>query len=109
MFEVTEKAIIQIKKLKNQSDENKNANLRVKIVGGGCSGLSYKMDFENKEPSDQDEILEFEDVTVVIDKKSSLFLKSTRLDFSDGLNGKGFEFQNPEATRTCGCGSSFSV
>ncbi|MFM8807227.1 MAG: HesB/IscA family protein [Sphingomonadales bacterium] len=82
--------------------------LRVGVVGGGCSGLSYKLDFDNeKRPMDQ----EFEDngIKVVTDLKSFLYLVNTTLDFSDGLNGKGFFFSNPNASRTCGCGESFAV
>ncbi|MFM7510371.1 MAG: HesB/IscA family protein [Bacteroidota bacterium] len=82
--------------------------LRVGVVGGGCSGLSYKLDFDNeKKPMDQ----EFEDngIRVVTDLKSFLYLVNTTLDFSDGLNGKGFFFSNPNASRTCGCGESFAV
>ena len=82
--------------------------VRVGVVGGGCSGLSYKLDFDNEKKSmDQ----EFEDngVKVVTDLKSFLYLVNTTLDFSDGLNGKGFYFSNPNASRTCGCGESFSV
>ena len=82
--------------------------LRVSVVGGGCSGLSYKMDFDNeKKPMDQ----EFDDngVKVVTDLKSFLYLVNTTLDFSDGLNGKGFYFSNPNASRSCGCGESFAV
>ncbi len=82
--------------------------LRVSVVSGGCSGLSYKMDFDNeKKPMDQ----EFDDngIKVVTDLKSFLYLVNTTLDFSEGLNGKGFYFSNPNASRSCGCGESFSV
>ncbi len=82
--------------------------LRVGVVGGGCSGLSYKLDFDNEiKPMDQ----QFEDngVKVVTDLKSFLYLVNTELDFSDGLNGKGFYFNNPNASRSCGCGESFAV
>ncbi|GAC1418298.1 MAG: iron-sulfur cluster assembly accessory protein [Flavisolibacter sp.] len=82
--------------------------LRVSVVGGGCSGLSYKLDFDNEQkPMDQS----FEDngIKVVTDLKSFLYLVNTMLDFSDGLNGKGFYFSNPNASRTCGCGESFAV
>ena len=82
--------------------------LRVGVVGGGCSGLSYKLDFDNElKPMDQ----QFEDngIKVVTDLKSFLYLVNTTLDFSDGLNGKGFFFSNPNASRTCGCGESFAV
>ena len=82
--------------------------LRVGVVGGGCSGLSYKLDFDNeKKPTDQ--VFEDNGVKVVTDLKSFLYLVNTTLDFSDGLNGKGFYFTNPNASRSCGCGESFSV
>ena len=82
--------------------------LRVGVVGGGCSGLSYKMDFDNEQkPMDQS----FEDkgIKIVTDLKSFLYLVNTELEFSDGLNGKGFYFNNPNASRSCGCGESFAV
>ena len=82
--------------------------LRVSVVGGGCSGLSYKLDFDNEiKKGDQ----EFDECgyKIVLDMKSFLYLAGTELDFSDGLNGKGFNFINPNASRTCGCGESFSV
>lgn len=82
--------------------------LRVGVVGGGCSGLSYKMDFDNQlKPSDQ--VFEDGGIKVVTDLKSFLYLVNTTLDFSDGLNGKGFFFSNPNASRTCACGESFAV
>ncbi|MGE5108014.1 MAG: HesB/IscA family protein [Sphingobacteriales bacterium] len=82
--------------------------LRVSVVGGGCSGLSYKLDFDN-EQKPMDQVFEDNGVKVVTDLKSFLYLVNTTLDFSDGLNGKGFFFSNPNASRTCGCGDSFSV
>lgn len=82
--------------------------LRVSVVGGGCSGLSYKMDFDNQsKPTDQ--VFEDNGVKVVTDLKSFLYLVNTTLEFSEGLNGKGFYFNNPNASRTCACGESFSV
>jgi iron-sulfur cluster assembly protein len=82
--------------------------LRVSVVGGGCSGLSYKLDFDNElKPSDQ--VFETEHLKIVTDMKSLLYLLNTELDYSDGLNGKGFVFKNPNASRTCGCGESFGV
>lgn len=82
--------------------------LRVSVVGGGCSGLSYKLDFDNQQkPADQ--VFENNGVKVVTDLKSLLYLVNTTLEFSEGLNGKGFYFNNPNASRTCGCGESFSV
>lgn len=84
-------------------------HLRVGVKGGGCSGLSYVMEFDDKtEPSD--EVVKLEDgFKVVIDKKSILYLFGTELNYSDGLNGKGFEWVNPNASRTCGCGESFAL
>ena len=90
------------------NDNKQGQFVRVTVNGGGCSGLSYKMDFDNKlNPDDQ----EFEDkgVKLVTDLRSFLYVCNTTLDFSDGLNGKGFEFKNPNATRTCACGESFAV
>ena len=82
--------------------------LRVSVVGGGCSGLSYKMDFDNDIKS-SDQVFEDKGVKVVTDLKSFLYLVGTELDFSDGLNGKGFFFNNPNASRSCACGESFAV
>ncbi len=82
--------------------------LRVGVVGGGCSGLSYKMDFDN-ETKPMDQVFEDKGIKLVCDLKSFLYLVNTELDFSDGLNGKGFFFNNPNASRSCGCGESFAV
>ncbi|RYY56792.1 MAG: iron-sulfur cluster assembly accessory protein [Chitinophagaceae bacterium] len=82
--------------------------LRVSVVGGGCSGLSYKLDFDNvSRPMDQ--VFEDKGIKVVTDLKSLLYLVNTTLEYSEGLNGKGFYFNNPNASRTCGCGESFAV
>ena len=105
---VTDKAKERIKGLMNESNYDENYFLRVSVVGGGCSGLSYKMDFDKKlKPADQ--VFEDNGVRVVTDLKSFLYLVNTTLDFSDGLNGKGFYFNNPNASRTCSCGESFAV
>lgn len=82
--------------------------LRVGVVGGGCSGLSYKLDFDN-ETKPMDQIFEDKGMKIVTDLKSFLYLVNTELDYSDGLNGKGFHFINPNASRSCGCGDSFAV
>jgi iron-sulfur cluster assembly protein len=82
--------------------------LRVGVVGGGCSGLSYKLDFDN-EIKPMDQVFEDNGLKIVTDLKSFLYLVNTELDFSDGLNGKGFYFSNPNASRSCGCGESFAV
>jgi iron-sulfur cluster assembly protein len=109
-IEITEKAKNKIAALMNQAGIGADQNyfLRVSVVGGGCSGLSYKLDFDNElKPMDQEFLLE--GIKLVTDLKSFLYLVNTVLDFSDGLNGKGFYFNNPNASRTCGCGESFAV
>ena len=85
-----------------------NVGLRVGVKGGGCSGLTYDLTITDKE-LDSDKVVEQYGVKVMVDKKSYIFLVGTVLDFSDGLNGKGFTFQNPNAAKACGCGTSFSV
>tara|TARA_B100001287_G_scaffold276131_1_gene285898 strand:- start:742 stop:1068 length:327 start_codon:yes stop_codon:yes gene_type:complete len=82
--------------------------VRVGVESGGCSGLSYKLVFEDTK-NDDDELIEDNGVKLLINKKSYLYLVGTTLEFSDGLNGKGFVFNNPNASRTCGCGESFSL
>ena len=82
--------------------------VRVGVESGGCSGLSYKLVFENEKDND-DELIEDNGVKLLVNKKSYLYLVGTTLEFSDGLNGKGFVFNNPNASRTCGCGESFSL
>lgn len=82
--------------------------VRVGVKGGGCSGLMYHLDFDH-EMNDDDQVFEDNGVKVVVDKKSILYLAGTELDHSGGLNGKGFQFINPNANRTCGCGESFSI
>ena len=107
---MTEKAVKEIKRLQaTEAGSAPNTNLRVMVVGGGCSGMSYKLGFETKELTPDDKVFEQDGVKLVIDNKSFLYLSGTELDFSDGLNGTGFTFNNPNAKRTCGCGTSFSV
>ncbi len=108
MITISEKARNRIAELKNESHFDEKYFLRVWVESGGCSGLSYKLDFDN-EDKPGDEVFGDLDVKVVTDKRSVLYLFGTELDFSDGLNGKGFTFNNPNASRTCSCGESFSV
>ena len=107
---ISDKAKIKIQELLKEANVAGDPSyfLRVSVVGGGCSGLSYKMDFDN-EQKPMDQVFENNGVKVVTDLKSFLYLVNTTLDFSDGLNGKGFYFSNPNASRTCGCGESFAV
>ncbi len=107
MIKVTDSAKKQALRL--MEDENKDGYfIRVGVQGGGCSGLMYQLTFDN-ELKEEDKSFEDNDMKVVVDKKSYLYLIGTTLDFSGGLNGKGFVFQNPNADRTCGCGESFSI
>lgn len=107
MIQISQMAAQQISHLKGQ-EKSKEAFLRVSVIGGGCSGLSYKMRFDT-EVKEKDRVFEEKGVKLVIDSKSYLHLVGTTLDFDGGLNGQGFSFNNPNASRTCGCGSSFSV
>ncbi|MBY0315916.1 MAG: iron-sulfur cluster insertion protein ErpA [Bdellovibrionales bacterium] len=109
MIQVTDTAAQQISKLKQEDSKlPPESFLRVKVVTGGCSGMSYKLDFETQQQPD-DKVVEHNGVKLVIDKKSFLYLVGMNLDYQGGLNGQGFVFNNPNATRTCGCGSSFGV
>lgn len=109
MITVSERAKSKIQELmsKDQIDLSKGF-VRVGVKGGGCSGLTYQLAFDTQ-LQDNDQSFEDKGVRIVVDKKSILYLAGTELDFTDGLNGKGFEFNNPNASRTCGCGESFSV
>ena len=89
-------------------DNNGKEYVRVGVESGGCSGLVYKLDFDDS-MNNEDELVEHNDIKLVINKKSILFLAGTTLEYSSGLNGKGFVFNNPNANRTCGCGESFSL
>lgn len=108
MIQVTDKAkdkLIQLRKEEGHSDED---IVRVAVQGGGCSGLMYQLNFDH-EIKEDDKIFEDQGIKILVDKKSMLYLIGTTLDFSGGLNGKGFQFINPNASRTCGCGESFAV
>ena len=110
MITVSEKALQHVINLMMESNITPDSHhLRVGVKRGGCSGLSYVMDFDNTIES-TDETVEIDGgLKVVIDRKSVLYLYGTELDYSDGLNGKGFQWGNPNASRTCGCGESFAL
>ena len=108
MLYVADSAKAKVAELMSAENIGDDHFIRVTVVSGGCSGLSYKMDFDNEsQPNDQ--VFEDNGVKVVTDLKSFLYLCNTTLEFSGGLNGKGFFFNNPNATRECGCGESFAV
>ncbi len=108
MLFVADSARGKIDELKNQGEVSDDFFVRVSVTSGGCSGLSYKLDFDN-ESQENDQVFEDNGVKVVTDLKSFLYLCNTTLEFSGGLDGKGFYFNNPNAARTCGCGESFAV
>ncbi len=105
---ISEKAADKIRLFAGKDGITDNVGVRVAVKGGGCSGLTYDLSITDQElPSDK--VVEQHGVKVMVDKKSYIFLVGTELEFSDGLNGKGFVFSNPNAKKTCGCGTSFSV
>ena len=104
---ITDKAKFQIQQIMTGQEEAEKAGVRVCVIGGGCSGLSYKIDMS--EQKEKDNIIMVGAVKIFVDPKSAIYLKGVVLDFQDGLNGKGFVFDNPNAKNTCGCGESFSI
>jgi iron-sulfur cluster assembly protein len=109
MIVVTDKAAAAaLAALREEGADPSQRFLRVAIQGGGCSGLNYKLNFDSQ-PREGDEVLTLGELRVAVDPKSLLFLEGMTLDYSAGLNGKGFVFNNPNATGTCGCGQSFKV
>ena len=106
-LQLTDSAVRQLKHLLAR-DQREGHGLRISIADGGCSGYSYKLDFE-KEQKSGDIVLRFDDLNVFVDPQSVGYLKGTVIDFTSGLYGGGFKFSNPNATGTCGCGTSFSA
>lgn len=107
MIYITENAARHIQRVKTE-EKTADSNLRVQVIGGGCSGLSYKLKFDNELKND-DKTFEQFGVKIITDPKSYLYLIGMTLDFEGGLNGQGFTFKNPNAKKSCGCGSSFTV
>lgn len=105
---LTERAAQEVFTIKKSNSIPENHALRLGVKGGGCSGLSYVLAFDDN-IKEKDIILEKHGVKIIVDQKSMFYLSGTTLDFTDGLNGRGFVFNNPQATKTCGCGSSFGV
>ena len=109
MVTISKTAVEKLNEVMNEEGISPEThNLRVGVLGGGCSGLSYKMDFDDV-VEESDTLVELETFNVVINKPSLLYLVGTELNYQSGLNGKGFEWINPNASRTCGCGESFSL
>ena len=105
---VTDNAEHEIRKLIEQEEATSESGLKVGVKGGGCSGLMYTIDFAEG-PQKGERVFEDRGIKIFVDLKSFLYLQGTVLDFSGGLNGRGFEFTNPNASKTCGCGMSFGV
>ena len=105
---ITPRAAQEVRKIKADNNIPETHALRLGVKGGGCSGMSYVLAFDEK-PRTGDMTFEIEGLTVFVDPKSLFYLSGTTLDFNDGLSGRGFVFNNPQATRTCGCGHSFGV
>lgn len=109
MIKVSEQAKVKVVQLMTEEGFDASQDyVRVGVKSGGCSGLSYELKFDNQ-VADEDKLFEDNDVRIIVDKKSFLYLVGTTLEYSGGLNGKGFVFNNPNAQRTCGCGESFSL
>jgi len=108
MIEITERAASEVKRIVSEQKLPEATALRVGVKGGGCSGFSYTLGFDDH-VSETDQIYEIDGVRVVCDPKSFLYLNGTQIDFEDNLMGRGFKFGNPNASKTCGCGESFSV
>ena len=104
---LTANAVKEVKKLISEKELSEEFGLRVGVDGGGCSGMSYTIGFDKKQDKDQE--FEIDGVKVFMNKSHGLYLLGTEVDFQDGLNSRGFTFNNPNATSTCGCGSSFSA
>jgi iron-sulfur cluster assembly protein len=106
---LTERAAQEVKRIIEDQKLGEDTVLRVGVVGGGCSGFSYKLAFDKTVNEQQDSRYEMHGIPVVVDKKSALYLDGTTVDFYDGLDRRGFTFDNPNAVKSCGCGSSFQA
>lgn len=107
---ISDRAAKRIRQIRKEQELPEDATLRVSVVSGGCSGLTYDLDFDNRNTmADNDETFEDKGIHVIVDMRSFLYLAGTELDYTDGLEGQGFHFHNPNAVRTCSCGESFSL
>jgi iron-sulfur cluster assembly accessory protein len=108
LLTLTPKAVARVRALLDRENLGPEHGLRVAVVGGGCSGYSYQLDFDDQTRED-DQVLDFDGVTVRVDAESASMLQGIQIDFVDAMHGGGFKFSNPNATQTCGCGTSFAV
>tara|TARA_R110002096_G_scaffold231766_8_gene421554 strand:+ start:14878 stop:15213 length:336 start_codon:yes stop_codon:yes gene_type:complete len=107
---ISERALKRLENIRLEKGVSKEAYLKIGVVSGGCSGLTYDLDFkQDVTPSESDKVFNLADINVLIDMRSFLYLAGTELDYTTGLEGQGFHFHNPNASRTCSCGESFSV
>ena len=108
-IKLSERAATEVKKVIEEQNQSEQTLLRVRVVGGGCSGFSYDLRFDTEFDEKMDSKYEHHGVTVVVDKKSALYLDGTTVDYYEGLDKRGFTFDNPNAVKSCGCGSSFQA
>ncbi len=107
---ISERATKRIEEIRAGQNVPEDAFLKIGVVSGGCSGLTYDLDFKaDIEPQENDKVFELNGMKVLVDMRSFLYLAGTELDYTDGLEGQGFHFKNPNASRTCSCGESFSI
>lgn len=107
---ISERAFKRIDEIRSEKGISNDSFLKVGVESGGCSGLTYNLDFAtDQQPGDQDQVFLLNGLKVLVDMRSFLYLAGTELDFTDGLDGQGFHFHNPNASRTCSCGESFSL
>jgi iron-sulfur cluster assembly protein len=109
MIILTERAVIELKRIISEQNLPFDTYLRVGVKGGGCSGFSYTLGFDQSNISDVDQVFEHHNIKVVCDPKSFLYLNGVNIDFEESLMGRGFKFDNPSAKNSCGCGESFAV
>ncbi len=109
-IKITDRAARRIREIREEQGIDNRTALRISVTSGGCSGLTYDLDFDSaKKAGQKDEIFEDNGIPIIVDLRSYLYLAGTQLDYTDGLEGQGFHFLNPNASRTCSCGESFSL
>lgn len=108
-IKITDRALLEVARIITEQNLGENVSLRVGVKGGGCSGFSYTLGFDDSDPGPVDQVFEYDGIRVVSDPKSFLYLAGIEIDFEESLMGRGFKFNNPNARNSCGCGESFSV